>query len=251
MVEINKGDRFRLCFFPSPSPDSFSFSFSSSSSSSSHATQYYYHTVRNSSKGKRSTGCRVLLLLLLQLESSHKQIIIVHRYSRLAYLLAAFDVFISFHFISFHFVSFRFVLFRSQSTMICHRCFFQCDGNSNKQGKNMYFVQLHKDEKERSEWLIFCATELLAIYVSLSSSILYISPPIPKQKQPPIRFESNRSRRGSKYPKPIQHNLSLSLSLSLRYAVTLIVSRSYCMLQYYRLYDCHPSSFLLYCWHFT
>ena len=108
MVEINKGDRFRLCFFPSPSPDSFSSSFSSSSSSS-HATQYYYHTVRNSSKGKRSTGCRVLLLLLLQLESSHKQIIIVHRYSRLAYLLAAFDVFISFHFISFRFVSFCFV----------------------------------------------------------------------------------------------------------------------------------------------
>ena len=58
----------------------------------------------------------------------------------------------------------HFISFRSQSTMICHRCLFQCDGNSNKQGKNMYFVQLHKDEKERSKWSIFCSTEL-AIYL--------------------------------------------------------------------------------------
>ena len=139
----------------------------------------------------------MLLLLLefkftLQLESSHKQIIIVHRYSRLACLLLSMSSF--------------------QSTMICHRCFFQCDGNSNKQGKNMYFVQLHKDEKERSEWLIFCSTEL-AIYPCHHPYYIYRRR---SQNKSNHQFDSNRieCRRGSKYPKPIQQNLSLSLSLS-------------------------------------
>ena len=53
-------------------------------------------------------------------------------------------------------------------------------------------------------------------YLSLSSSILYISPPIPKQKQPPIRFESNRmSKRKQVSKADPTESLSLSLSLSL------------------------------------
>ena len=140
----------------------------------------------------------MLLLLLefkftLQLESSHKQIIIVHRYSRLACLLLSMSSF--------------------QSTMICHRCFFQCDGNSNKQGKNMYFVQLHKDEKERSEWLIFCSTEL-AIYPCHHPYYIYRRRSQNKSNHQfdSIRIESNVKEEASIQSRSNRISLSLSLS---------------------------------------